>query len=93
MKKELKKYYFTYGSDEKLYPYYGGWSVVNAPDFAAAVKAHMAAHPTEQSELIKCSMIYDEQDFINTGMDKKGNLGAFCHETITLSVEVHDEQT
>ena len=80
------KFYFSYGFEDQ--PYVGGWTEVEAPDFNAACHAFRAVHPNrEDSKCLNCASIYTEKDFPERYREL-GNLGAKCHEKITLTVEV-----
>ena len=85
---EFKKFYFTYGSEG--HPYYGGWTEVIAPDYRSACQVFRAVHPDKTPGLLNCCSVYTEEDFDNDrgGMFKTGNFGTYCHEVITLGVEV-----
>lgn len=81
----MKRFYFTYGTEGQ--PYQGGWTVVEAPDYKAAVLAFRAFHPDRTDGLLNCSSVYGEERFMKTRMYIEGNFGAFCREIITLSCE------
>ncbi len=81
------KFYFTYGTNEKLFPYKGGWAEVEAPDTYTAHKAFCAFHPVSD-HIMPCADVYAELEFIQTEMFETGNFGARCHEKITLSREL-----
>lgn len=81
----MQKFYFTYGSEGQ--PFTGGWTEVNAPDRLRACAAFKAFHPCKTEGILNCSGVYNEGDFRQTKMFESGNLGACCHEVITLSVE------
>lgn len=76
------RFYFTYGSEGQ--DYYGGWTVVEAPNINAAIAAFNAFHKPK-GEFINCSSIYLETDIKQSNMWKNGNFGQFCHETISLT--------
>lgn len=82
----MARFYFTYGTEGQ--PFYGGWSVVEAPDRHMACSAFRAYHPDKTEGLLNCSSIYDEDLFQSTSMAVDGNFGARCHEIIRLSREV-----
>ncbi len=82
----MAKFYFTYGMDEKLFPYIGGWTEVEAPDAHTASKAFCAFHPASDN-IMPCADVYAESEFIQTEMFETDNFGARCHERITLNKE------
>ena len=83
---EMKRYYFTYGSEG--HPFVGGWSVVEAPDFHIAIQIFQAYHPNKEKGLLNCSTVYSEREFQRTKMaGPDGNFGVFCHEIITVRRE------
>lgn len=78
----MAKFYFTYGTSGQ--PFFGGWTVVQAPNFKAAVAAFRTFHPDKTEGIVNCSSIYDEEQFQQTRMFHSGNFDIYCHETITL---------
>lgn len=80
------RFYYTYGTEG--HPFYGGWSVVEAPDRDAADAAFRAYHPDKRSGLLNCCNIHTEEYFQKTAMAAEGNFGARCQEVITLNREV-----
>ena len=77
----MNKFYFTYGTDEG-YPFEGGWTMVIAPDEAAAVQVFRIYHPNrEGSDFVNCACIYGET-FEQSESYKTGNFGGYCHEII-----------
>ena len=81
---EMAKFYFTYGSDP-AYPFYGGWTEIEADNQRQAIGIFKAIHPDrEDSESLNCADYYDELRFGFTEMRQCGNRGAFCHEQIKL---------
>jgi hypothetical protein len=87
--REKKFFYFTYGSDEK-YPFYGGWTLVNAFDIESAIAIFQIFHPDITPNIINCAFIYDEDEFNKTDFLKKGNLGYYCHEEIYILRKLSD---
>lgn len=83
-----KTYYFTYGSEGQ--PFVGGWTEVKAPNMHTACEAFRAIHPDKTPGLLNCCSVYTEEDFKDDRHDmfRTGNFGAYCHEVITLTVEV-----
>lgn len=77
-----KRFYFTYGTGGQ--PFYGGWTVVEAPNYSAACAAFRAYHPDKMEGLLHCSRVYDEGRFMETEMARSGNFGARCHEIISM---------
>ncbi len=84
----MAKFYFTYGTDEK-YPYKGGWTEVEAPNYSSACKAFCAYHP-KRDYLMPCADVYAESAFVKMSMFKTGNFGARCHERITLNRDLEE---
>ena len=78
----MANFYFTYG--KKGYPFYGGWTMISAPNLEVAVATFRAYHPDRHPGLPDCFCIFDEENFKNTDMAKHGNRGFRCHEIITL---------
>lgn len=78
----MQNFYFTYGSEG--HPFVGGWTVVKADDMAKAVAAFRAFHPDIKGGLLACAGVYTEEQFLSTGMAKKGNYGHTVHETICV---------
>lgn len=84
-----KRFFFTYGTSEQ-FPFIGGWTEVRAPSRRMAVDAFRAVHPDINENIVNCSFIYDESDFVGKDMYRRGNFHAFCHEVIDLSVTACD---
>lgn len=83
----MKNYYFTYGSEG--HPFCGGWTKVVAADIDIAATIFRAVHPCKHGNALNCCSVYGEEEFRATKMYCGGNLGHFCWETITITVEVH----
>lgn len=76
---------FTYGTSDTM-PYQGGWSLVYAPDKAAACAAFRAFHPDRTPGILNCSSVYTAEEFEKTTMNgPDGNFNEKCHEVITLA--------
>ena len=83
---EMKRFYFTFGTDER-YPFKGGWIIVKAKNLSAAINAFRAYFPNrEESGLLNCSDYYDQTNFILSRMFNEGNLGSYCHGVISLQL-------
>lgn len=82
-----KNFYFTYGSDKHM-PFIGGWTQVTAPNREAAVQLFRTIHPDRTPNIVNCSFIYSEDEFVKTSMYKHGNYGKRCQETIALQHKV-----
>lgn len=80
-------YYFTYGSGDPDMPFQGGWTEVEAPDPPTAIKIFNLIHPPRHGQFINCKSFYSREQFDKTEMQQVGNLGARCHERITLTVK------
>lgn len=79
----LPKFYFTYGLSGQ--PFFGGWTVVEAPDERTACELFRAVHPDKEPGIMNCCSVYTEAEFKDTNMAGPcGNYRRFCHETITL---------
>lgn len=76
-------FYFTYGTD-KNFPFRGGWTVVEAPDFDAAIALFRIYHPDKTPCIVNCASFYHAEAFEQTIMFQEGNFGARCHERITI---------
>lgn len=76
-------FYFTYGCSEN-YPFYGGWTEVEAPDLSSAIALFRIYHPDKIESIINCAFFYTTEDFEKSKMFKEGNFGARCHERITI---------
>lgn len=80
----MKRYYLTYGLDP-TYPYQGGWTTIEAPNRDVACAVFKAFHPSENNHSLNFEDIYTEEEFVETNMNgPNGNLGAHCHELITV---------
>jgi hypothetical protein len=87
----LKAFYFTYGSEG--YDFEGGWTLIYAQDLDAAIGAFRIYHPNRSgNECLMCASFYSEAEFKKTNMYNKGNLGARCHEVITLKRALPDDK-
>ncbi len=76
---ELKRFYFTFGTDER-YPYRGGWVEVWGVDLNHAVQLFKEKYPNRSGYVwLNCADYYNESDFT---MKETGNLGAYCHDVI-----------
>lgn len=83
----MSKFYFTYGFDDQ--PFKGGWTEIEAEDFRMACTVFRAFHPDRYPGCLNCCDYYTEERFKQTCMaGPDGNLGAFCHERITVTREV-----
>lgn len=83
-KMTMEKFYFTYGMEG--YPFYGGWTEIEAEDYNTACNIFRAIHPDKIDGLLNCCSVYSEESFKKTVMGIKGsNLGYSCHEKITVS--------
>lgn len=95
----MPKFYFTYGIGGN--PFYGGWTVIEAPTRPIACTIFKMIHPCKSSSLLNCASVYDEDNFQQTSMYKVGNFGYRCHERLTLrhaiftkkGVTAHDQES
>lgn len=79
-----KRYYFTFGSVG--HDYYGGWSEVIAESRHDATVLFCKYHQKNGGGLLRCAMVYDEEEFRKTGMYQLGrNFEHGCHEIITAN--------
>ena len=83
----MAKFFATYGLSG--YPFEGGWTEIEAPDFHAACCAFRAFHPNKVHGLLNCCDIYSEEEFLKTEMSgPQGNYGFHAHETIIIQREL-----
>jgi len=87
MDRENKRFYFTYGTHS--HPFYGGWTVIYAPNMEAAMTLFRMYHPDRVEGVMTCSSIFTEEWFEKSGM-ANGNFGHFCHEEITVTRTIKD---
>lgn len=80
-------YYFTYGSGDPGMPFQGGWTEVEAQDGPTAIRLFNIVHPPRDGQFTNCCSVYPQDRFEKSDMFKLGNLGARCHERITLKIE------
>ena len=81
----MEKYYFTYGLED-YYPWYGGWTEIEAPDRHTACELFRTYHPDRIEGILNCASVYDEASFLKTIMaGPRGNFGARCRERITVT--------
>lgn len=84
------RYYFTFGRDEQ-FPYQDGWVVVEAETASIAAKLFSMMFPNPRpgcENIMNCSFMYPEKDFIQTEMYRDGeNFGHGCHKVITMSIK------
>lgn len=81
----MEVFYFTYGLED-YYPWYGGWTEIEAPDKNSACELFRAFHPDHTPGFVNCAFIYPEEAFLKTEMaGPKGNFGARCRERITVT--------
>ena len=90
MNEDLRKYYFTFGTDEK-YPYTGGWVLVYATNIHQANRLFKRKYPNRAgSQCMNCADVYSEKEF---DMKETGNFGFYCHDVITPEgTERYDER-
>ena len=87
----MEKYYFTYGTSAQ-FPYFVGWTEVEAENKKQAIAIFRIAHPDKTEGIINCSSIYSEHEFKKGEMYNSDNLGSRCHEKISLSVEIEKNE-
>lgn len=79
---ELKRFYFTFGSDPH-FPFQGGWIIIEAPDIRAAAKIFKVYYPNPHDDnVLNCSDYYTAADFEASSMFKTSNRGVQCHLVI-----------
>lgn len=86
----MERFYFTYGTSG--YPFYGGWTVVEADSMEIACSLFRAHHTDKISGLLNCADIYTEEQFLKTEMSKTGNFGEFCHEMICCTRTLSNQE-
>lgn len=90
-----KRFHFTFGRD-KLFPFQDGWVTVEAPTRRAAAMIFKELYPNPRpnsSDILNCSFLYDENDFVTTEMFKEtDNYGHGCHRLITLNIKDCDAE-
>ena len=85
----MLKFSFTYGTSGQ--PFYGGWTVIEAPDYNTACAFFRAVHPDKTPGILNCSSVYSEEQFAKTLMaGPEGNFGHWCHERITVTRVIND---
>lgn len=72
--------FFTFGLEDR-WQFKGGWVEVHAPTVECAIAVFQAYYPRHPVWL----QFYTADEFLDTPMAKEGNLGAYCHETITIT--------
>lgn len=77
----MKKYYYTFGMDER-FPFQGGWTEVIADDINNAHAVFRRKHPDRTPGILNCSDYYTEQQFRKSEMYGNGNLGRKCLEVL-----------
>ena len=90
------KFYFTYGTDLR-FPFFGGWTEIEAPDKATACAAFRHYHPDRDPAVpcLNCAGVYTEEEFEDTTEFLQVNWRDHCQERITLTLtrELPDEET
>lgn len=84
----MGRYYFTYGNSGKQ-PFIGGWTIVTAPNRDIACKLFRAIHPDRMLGFLNCSSVYNEDEFILSGISERAGKGPRCHEHIIFKHEVY----
>lgn len=78
----MRKFYFTYGSDEQ-FPFQNGYSIVIADDIHQAIGKFRKYHPNrEGSNCINCAFYYTENEWNKTCMANNNNYP--CYEVIGM---------
>jgi len=89
-KNKNQRYFFTYGVSGQ--PFVGGWTEVEAPGYSAARALFRIYHPDRTEGVVNCADIYLEEHMMASEMWKSGNLGSRCHERITVSRVIYDNE-
>ena len=76
----MKNFYSTYGQSD-VYPYEGGYTVIQAKDFWEAQKKHIRRYGYTIDGYARYCCIYHEEEFKELYPDGM-NMGSGCHETI-----------
>lgn len=80
----MNTYYFTFGDSEN-FPYKNGWVEIVADNEIDARNFFSVLYPT--NDYLRCSSVYDEEQFKKTVMYKDGNFGARCHKRFVFKEE------
>lgn len=80
---KIKNFYFTYGTSES-YPFQGGWTKIEAFNRECAIQIFKALHPNIHEGIINCCDMYTEEEFRQSEMWSKGNLGFHEQEVILM---------
>lgn len=75
-------FFFTYGTDDNIMPFVGGWSVIYAETRNEAINKHHKKHGFTKDGFGRYAGDYDEEEFKKTNMRNNGNLGGFLQELI-----------
>lgn len=80
-----QNFYFTFGTD-KIFPYYGGWIVIQAPNEQIARDIFAALYPRNDGrQELRFAFVYNQEAWERTNMYKENsNLGAGCHKTYAI---------
>lgn len=81
---DRKRFYFTFGSDEK-FPYQGGWVEIFAFNSNQAIIAFKRIFCDRgNDDILNFESCYTEKGFVESGMLLKGNLGKRCHAVVIV---------
>ena len=77
-----KAYYITFGCNGMLFD--GGWVKIwaNSDEEARDIFVKHYRAKARKDGFLNFAFSYDEERFVATGMNEKGNYGKFCHEEI-----------
>lgn len=78
-KGRIKKFYYTFGSDE-LFPYQNGWVIVFAREWEEAHKIFRSHFPDRTENCLNCASYYDEKQW--SQIPEKTWHGYKCYELI-----------
>jgi len=78
-------FYFTFGNSGKQV-FEGGWVRIKALTFGEAVEKFKARYGERamRDNFVNCASMYTEEEFKQTGMAEKGNLGGFEQDYIEI---------
>jgi len=77
----MNEYYFTFGTSE-LFPFKKGYIIVVADNENRAIKIFNAHYLPVHDDVVNCSFIYSEEEFIKTNMFEDYPDWDICHRIL-----------